>query len=132
MNDQFSLMLVTDPKSESRLPLLSLDIYVPKDERFSHVKFSDFLAYALKSLAQISLPEILALCDKTIDEFDTFEDVLNLYHGGIKRPNGPTLKKIRDCIPWELFKELLRSDGERFLKFPLPDVIKSIHKCLPL
>ncbi|KAM1195455.1 hypothetical protein ACFX13_022456 [Malus domestica] len=114
----------TDPNSESRLPLLSLDIYVPKDERFGHVKFSDFLAYGLKSLVQILLPELKSLCDKTINEFDTFEDVLHLYDGGIKLPNGPTLKKIRECIPWELLKELIRSDGERFLKFPMPDVIK--------
>ncbi|XP_009344082.3 probable linoleate 9S-lipoxygenase 5 [Pyrus x bretschneideri] len=114
----------TDPNSESRLPLLSLDIYVPRDERFGHVKFSDFLANGLKSLVQILLPELKSLCDKTINEFDTFDDVVNLYEGGIKLPNGPTLKKIRERIPWELLKELIRSDGERFLKFPMPDVIK--------
>lgn len=90
------------------------------------MKFSDFLAYALKSLVQILLPELRSLCDKTINEFDTFEDVLDLYEGGIKLPNGPTLKKLRDRVPWELLKELLRSDGERFLKFPMPDVIKGI------
>ncbi|KAF5465688.1 hypothetical protein F2P56_015669 [Juglans regia] len=114
----------TDPNYESRLPLLSLDIYVPRDERFGHVKFSDFLAYALKSLVQILLPELKSLCDKTINEFDTFEDVLNLYEGGVKLPNGPTLSKIRERIPWELLRELVRNDGERFLKFPIPDVIK--------
>ncbi|XP_040987357.1 probable linoleate 9S-lipoxygenase 5 [Juglans microcarpa x Juglans regia] len=114
----------TDPNCESRLPLLSLDIYVPRDERFGHVKFSDFLAYALKSLVQILLPELKSLCDKTINEFDTFEDVLNLYEGGVKLPNGPTLSKIRERIPWELLRELVRNDGERFLKFPIPDVIK--------
>ncbi|XP_041000788.1 probable linoleate 9S-lipoxygenase 5 isoform X3 [Juglans microcarpa x Juglans regia] len=114
----------TDPNSESRLPLLSLDIYVPRDERFGHVKFSDFLAYSLKSLVQILLPELASLCDKTINEFDTIKDVLNLYERGIKLPNGPTLGKIRECIPWELLRELVRNDGERFLKFPMPDVIK--------
>ncbi|KAL5541595.1 hypothetical protein UlMin_009305 [Ulmus minor] len=113
-----------DPKSEKRLPLLSLDIYVPRDERFGHVKFSDFLAYALKSLVQVLLPELASLCDKTINEFDTFEDVLNLYEGGVKLSNGKTLSKIRERIPWELLRELARSDGERFLKFPIPDVIK--------
>ncbi|GAV88214.1 Lipoxygenase domain-containing protein/PLAT domain-containing protein [Cephalotus follicularis] len=113
-----------DPNSESRLPLLSLDIYVPRDERFGHIKFSDFIAYALKSLVQVLLPEISSLCDKTINEFDSFEDVLNLYEGGIKLPNGHTVSKIRDRIPWELLKELVRNDGERFLKFPVPDVIK--------
>uniref|UniRef100_A0A5B7BRB5 Lipoxygenase n=1 Tax=Davidia involucrata TaxID=16924 RepID=A0A5B7BRB5_DAVIN len=110
-----------DSESESRLPLLSLNIYVPRDERFSHVKFSDFLAYAVKSLSQILLPEISTLFDK---EFDTFQEVLDLYEGGLKLPNGLTLSKLRDCIPWEMLKELLRSDGERFLKFPIPDVIK--------
>uniref|UniRef100_A0A2P2KIK4 Putative linoleate 9S-lipoxygenase 5 n=1 Tax=Rhizophora mucronata TaxID=61149 RepID=A0A2P2KIK4_RHIMU len=113
-----------DPNSESRLPLLSLDIYVPRDERFGHLKFSDFLAWALKSLVQVLLPEITSLCDKTINEFDTFEDVLNLYEGGVRLPSGSSVTKFRDRIPWELLKELVRNDGERFLKFPMPDVIK--------
>ncbi|KAK3190024.1 hypothetical protein Dsin_029585 [Dipteronia sinensis] len=113
-----------DPNSESRLPLLSLDIYVPRDERFGHIKFSDFLAYALKSLVQVLLPEITSLCDKTINEFDTFQDVHNLYEGGLKLPSRQTVGKVRDHIPWEMLKELVRNDGERFLKFPMPDVIK--------
>lgn len=114
----------TDPNSEKRLPLLSLDIYVPRDERFGHLKFSDFLAYALKSLVQVLLPELTSLCDKTINEFDTFEDVLRLYEGGLKLPSGHTLSKMRERIPWELLRELARTDGERFLKFPIPAVIK--------
>ncbi|CAH2053028.1 unnamed protein product [Thlaspi arvense] len=114
----------TDPKSESRLALLNLNIYVPRDERFSHVKFSDFLAYALKSVTQVLVPEIASLCDKTINEFDSFEDVFHLYDGSIKLANGHTIAKLRDIIPWEMFRELVRNDGERFLKFPLPDVLK--------
>ncbi|KAI9196245.1 hypothetical protein LWI28_022251 [Acer negundo] len=113
-----------DPNSESRLSFLSLDIYVPRDERFSHIKFSDFLAYALKSLFQVLLPEITSLCDKTINEFDTFQDVHNLYEGGLKLPSRLTVSKLRAHIPWEMLKELVRNDGERFLKFPMPDVIK--------
>ncbi|KAG2317397.1 hypothetical protein Bca52824_020519 [Brassica carinata] len=114
----------SDPKSESRLALLNLNIYVPRDERFSHVKFSDFLAYALKSVTQVLVPEIASLCDKTINEFDSFEDVFHLYDGSIKLANGHTISKLRDIIPWEMFRELVRNDGERFLKFPLPDVLK--------
>lgn len=116
--------MVTDPNSEKRLPLLSLNIYVPRDERFSHLKFSDFLAYALKSLLQVLHPEITSLCDKTINEFDTFDDVHNLYEGSVKLPNAKTVSKIRDRIPWAMLKELVRNDGERFMKFPIPDVIK--------
>ncbi|KAI3469558.1 hypothetical protein Pfo_026221 [Paulownia fortunei] len=113
-----------DPNSESRLFLLNLNIYVPRDERFNQVKFSDFIGYSLKSLGQVIIPEIKAVFDKTINEFDTFQDVLNLYEGGIKLPHGHTLHKIRECVPWELVRELVRSDGEQFLKFPMPDVIK--------
>ncbi|KAL0348840.1 UNVERIFIED_CONTAM: Linoleate 9S-lipoxygenase 5 [Sesamum angustifolium] len=76
-----------DPNTESRLFLLSLNTYVPRDEKFNQVKFSDFI-------------------------------------GGIKLPDGHTLHKIRACVPLELVRELIRSDGERFLKFPMPDVIK--------
>ncbi|KAG5577432.1 hypothetical protein H5410_057566 [Solanum commersonii] len=67
----------TDPKSESRIPLLmSLDIYVPRDERFGHIKLSNFLTYALKSIVQFLIPEFQALFDSTPDEFDSFEDIV--------------------------------------------------------
>ncbi|XP_042517026.1 probable linoleate 9S-lipoxygenase 5 [Macadamia integrifolia] len=115
----------SDHTSESRINLLmSLDIYVPRDERFGHLKMSDFLAYALKALVQFLLPEFKALCDRTPNEFDTFQDVLDLYERGIQLPNGPTVDKVRDKIPLELLKELFRSDGERLLKFPTPQVIQ--------
>lgn len=113
------------------MPPLGLDIYVPRDERFTHVKLSDFLAYALKSVGQVLVPEIVALFDKTINEFDSFEDVLKLYEGGIKLPDHH-LNKLRQCIPWEMLKELVRSDGEPFLKFPMPDVIKGTKRAFKL
>lgn len=116
--------MLTDPKSESRLPLLSLDFYVPRDEQFTRIKFSEYLAYSLKSVAQVTLPEIVSLCDKTINEFDSFEDVLRIYEGGIELPKLTLLGKIKERIPWAMMKEIVRNDGERFFKFPMPDVIK--------
>ncbi|KAJ9681972.1 hypothetical protein PVL29_018052 [Vitis rotundifolia] len=114
-----------DPNTESRLPLvMSLNIYVPRDERFGHLKMSDFLAYALKSIVQFLLPEFEALCDGTPNEFDSFQDVLDLYEGGIKVPEGPLLDKIKDNIPLEMLKELVHTDGEHLFKFPMPQVIK--------
>ncbi|ESW04996.1 hypothetical protein PHAVU_011G143000 [Phaseolus vulgaris] len=56
---------------------------------------------------------------------DSFKDVFKLYVGGIKVSEG-ILKNVRDKIPAELLKELLRTDGERFLKFPVPQVIKEV------
>ncbi|KAG9153092.1 hypothetical protein Leryth_012353 [Lithospermum erythrorhizon] len=113
-----------DPSTESRLSLLNLNIYVPRDERFSQLKFSDFIAWAIKSLGQVLIPEIAAVFDKTINEFDSLEDILRLYDGGIKLANNQTLDKIRKFIPFELLRELARNDGENLLKFPMPDVIK--------
>ncbi|KAK7842091.1 putative linoleate 9s-lipoxygenase 5 [Quercus suber] len=103
----------TDPNTESRLELLmSLNIYVPRDERFGHLKLSDFLAYALKSVGQFLKPELESLFDSTPSEFDSFKDVLKLYEGGIKLPDG-LLKTIRDNIPAELLKEVFPTDEDR-------------------
>ncbi|KAK4282802.1 hypothetical protein QN277_014133 [Acacia crassicarpa] len=114
----------SDPNTESRLSLaMSLNIYVPRDERFGHLKLADFLAYALKSIVQVLKPELESLFDSTPNEFDSFEDVIKLYEGGIKVPEG-ILKDIRDNIHAELLKEILRTDGEPLLKFPKPLVIK--------
>ncbi|CAI9118507.1 OLC1v1020087C2 [Oldenlandia corymbosa var. corymbosa] len=117
-------MGVPDQKLETRLALVNLDVYVPRDEQFSHIKFSDFLAFAVKSLGQVQLPEIASVFDKTINEFHSFKDILKLYKEGIKLPDNRAMSKLKQCISWELLKELIRSDGEGFLKFPLPDVIK--------
>ncbi|XP_043691952.1 probable linoleate 9S-lipoxygenase 5 isoform X1 [Telopea speciosissima] len=115
----------TDPNTESRLPLvLSLDIYVPRDERFGHLKLSDFLAYALKAVVQFLLPELKDFCDNTPNEFETFKDVLDLYEGGLRLPNGSKLNKLDNKIPLELLKELIHSDGDGILQYPMPQVIK--------
>ncbi|KAG2401436.1 linoleate 9S-lipoxygenase [Vigna angularis] len=88
-------------------------IYVPRDEQFGHVKFSDFLAYAVKSVSQVMLPEITSLCDKTFNEFDTFEDVLRIYKGCIKLPSDSLVKKLRELVPYELVRELIRNDESK-------------------
>ncbi|KAE8733424.1 Linoleate 9S-lipoxygenase A [Hibiscus syriacus] len=116
----------TDPfsthhRTESRIPLLmSSNIYVPRDERFGHLKMSYFLAYALKSIVQFIIPELQDLTDKTHNEFDSFEDVLKLYYGGVKLPSGPLLDNIINNIPLEMLKEIFRTDGAQLLKFPVP------------
>ncbi|CAL9764220.1 unnamed protein product, partial [Musa acuminata subsp. burmannicoides] len=66
----------TDPKTESRLPLLNLNIYVPRDERFGHLKMGDFLTYAIKAISTGLLPTLQAIFDITPNEFDSFEEVL--------------------------------------------------------
>ena len=120
----FSVMISTDPKIQTRLsPLLSINIYVPRDERFGHLKMSDFVAYALKAIAQFLKPELETAFSSTPNEFDKLQDILNLYEGGIELPND-LLQNIRKNIPAETLKEIFRTDGEGLLKFPVPQVIK--------
>ncbi|XVF41922.1 hypothetical protein PTKIN_Ptkin01aG0319600 [Pterospermum kingtungense] len=115
----------SDPNTESRIPLLlSLNIYVPRDERFGHLKMSDFLAYALKSIVQFIVPELEDLTDGTRNEFDSFEDVLELYYGGVKLPSGPLLDNLIKNIPFEMLKEIFRTDGANLLQYPVPQVIQ--------
>ncbi|KAL5179708.1 putative linoleate 9S-lipoxygenase 5 [Glycine soja] len=97
----------SDSNSESRLNfVMSLDIYVPRDEQFIHLKLSYFLANALKSIAQVVKPELESLFDNTPKEFDSFEDVFKLYEGRIKVSES-ILKNIRDKIPAEMLTETL-------------------------
>ncbi|KAH0726823.1 hypothetical protein KY284_002688 [Solanum tuberosum] len=73
---------------------------------------------------QTLLPGFEGLFDNTPNEFDSFEDVLKLYEGGIKLPVGPWLKAIIDSIPSEILKDILQTDGQGLLKYPTPQVIQ--------
>ncbi|GAU50604.1 hypothetical protein TSUD_410140 [Trifolium subterraneum] len=107
-----------DPKSEKR----SDNVYLPRDESFGHLKSSDFLVYILKSVSQNVIPILTSAVTLQFNkpEFDSFEDVRTFYEGGIKLPTN-TLSKFS---PIPFFKELLRTDGEAPLKFPLPKVVQ--------
>nr|XP_007135512.1 hypothetical protein PHAVU_010G135500g [Phaseolus vulgaris]ESW07506.1 hypothetical protein PHAVU_010G135500g [Phaseolus vulgaris] len=107
-----------DPKSEK----LAGDIYMPRDEKFGHLKSSDFLTYGLKSLSQQLLPSLENVFDSdlTWNEFDSFEEVRALHEGGIKLPTDA----LSDFSPLPVFRELFRSDGENALQLPPPHVVR--------
>lgn len=116
----------SDPETESRIPLInSLNIYVPRDERFGHLKLSDFLAYALKAVSEFIKPGLEEYFEGTPGEFDILQDVLDLYEGGFPVPEG-LFELISENIAAPLLKEIFRTDGERLFKFPMPQVIKGI------
>ncbi|KMT13761.1 hypothetical protein BVRB_4g081370 [Beta vulgaris subsp. vulgaris] len=111
-----------DPHTESRLPLMKgRDVYIPRDEKFGHVKFSDFMGDTIKSISQGVAGILDAIFDRTPKEFDSFQEVTEMFKGGIKLPQ---LKKIRDNVPTKFLKALFRSDGAPVFKYPLPDIIK--------
>ncbi|XP_047315235.1 probable linoleate 9S-lipoxygenase 5 [Impatiens glandulifera] len=117
-----------DPRYESRLSIFkSLDIYIPRDERLSHLKMCDVVAFGFKTIFQFVVPGFEALLDTTPTEFDKFEDILDVYQKGIKIPDkiSSLVRMIKEEIPFQTFKELLRTDGERFCHFPVPQIIEN-------
>jgi linoleate 9S-lipoxygenase len=112
-----------DPDSESRLSLVE-QIYVPRDERFGHLKMADFLGYSIKAIAEGIVPAIRTYVDTTPGEFDSFQDILDLYEGGLKLPDVPALEELRKRFPLQLVKDLLPAAGDYILKLPMPQIIK--------
>ncbi|PKU70072.1 probable linoleate 9S-lipoxygenase 5 [Dendrobium catenatum] len=115
----------TDPESESRLFSLDMNIYVPRDERFGHLKMSDFLGYTIKAVAKSLVPVLQAVFDKTPNTFDSYEDVLKLYEGGLPLPDIPQVQALMQALPLEMLKSILTpATGQRsFLKCPMPLII---------
>lgn len=92
---------------------------------------SDFLAYGLLSLVQGIKPALESFLGENPGEFDSFQDVLDLYRGGLKLPKA-VLDNIRKNVPSEILQEIFQIDVEQFIKYPLPDVIKGISPTCPV
>nr|TKW05047.1 hypothetical protein SEVIR_7G150800v2 [Setaria viridis] len=103
-----------NPNSESRQ---LLNIYVPCDERFGHLKVTGF--GGSYSLAEECFSLIRGLVWKQ-EEFDSFEDILELYGHGPEAPNNPLIADIRKKVP----SEFLRSINHP-LTIPFPYIIRS-------
>ncbi|KAM3356251.1 putative linoleate 9S-lipoxygenase 5 [Capsicum galapagoense] len=96
-----------DSSLESRLPLPSLNIYVPRDECFNHVKFKDFLAYSATSIGRVIIPQTASLLARPFNEFISFKHVRGFYKDNA----------AEGCMPRKMFRV-------QFHKFPIPHVIK--------
>ncbi|KAL5577514.1 hypothetical protein UlMin_019213 [Ulmus minor] len=107
-----------DSKCESKIKLFSSSItYVPRDEQFGILKTSNFFSYGAMSFWT-------QVFDSNPGEFKTFQDVLQMYKG---EPSTPLkLSELaKKSVPVKILKEVfLQTDGEWFLGFPMPHVIK--------
>jgi linoleate 9S-lipoxygenase len=83
------------------------------------LKQADFLGFGLKGLNQNVIPQFRNAFDFD-KEFDSFEEVRSIFEGGIKLPTD----LISAISPIAVVKELFRTDGEQFLKFPTPHIIQ--------
>ncbi|TMX01516.1 hypothetical protein EJD97_024363 [Solanum chilense] len=66
---------------------MSFGIYVPRDEKFTPLKMTDFIGIALKVIVQLLIPELESLGNINLNEFNSFEDILKIYGGGINLPD---------------------------------------------
>ncbi|XP_020241513.1 probable linoleate 9S-lipoxygenase 5 [Asparagus officinalis] len=115
----------SDPNSESRLG--NEDFYVPRDERFGHLKQSDFRDNLIKALVKSLIPLLNAIINGTPNEFDSFEDILRMFEGGLPVPDVPLVDEVREGIKSELLKSIVGPDqgGKRLIKFSKPHVIQA-------
>ncbi|KAI9100735.1 hypothetical protein K1719_024097 [Acacia pycnantha] len=104
---------------ESRVKFLGSN-YVPRDEEFSPLKNADFVTFGFKSVTKVLKPALKASLS---EEFNSFDEVLDLYEGGFKLPKA-LLMAVSSFIPLQKLKEAFRIDGEEFLRFQKPQVIR--------
>lgn len=98
---------------------MSFGIYVPRDEKFAPLKMTDFIGIALKVIVQLLVPELESLGNINLNEFNSFEDILKIYGGGVNLPNDVLQRSSA-----EMLKKFIQSSGHEFLKYPMPQVIK--------
>ncbi|RWW54073.1 hypothetical protein BHE74_00039372 [Ensete ventricosum] len=86
---------------------------------------TDFLTYALKGVVRVVLPVLQAIAGVIHIEFDSFEDVLKLYEDGPPVLPTPLLEELRQLVPFEMIRELVRLGScQGLLKLPRPQVIQ--------
>ena len=115
-----------DPNSESRG---DGDFYIPRDERFGHLKQNDFTIDLLKGFLRSLVPVICAIFDpsnKTPTEFGSFDDILRLFQKGLPVPNVPLVDQVMENVPFKMLRDMVSTKNklERIFKFSKPHVIQ--------
>ncbi|XP_037427188.1 linoleate 9S-lipoxygenase 1-like [Triticum dicoccoides] len=99
-------------------------IYPVGSYTYSRVFFANDVSCSVP-ITQGILPAVRTYVDTTPGEFDSFQDIINLYEGGIKLPNVPALEELRKQFPLQLIKDLLPVGGDSLLKLPVPYIIQA-------
>lgn len=124
-----------DPKSESRGQLLAL-FYIPRDEKFDQVKFSDFAAETLRSGQHAIVPILKSAVRDGDQEFGSFGEIMDMYaakKAQVVTPSNLTPQAAPNAStagtttqnPLTFIHEYAFPSGPdtKLLTFPLPGVI---------
>ncbi|KAI4303682.1 hypothetical protein MLD38_039282 [Melastoma candidum] len=102
----------SDKNTKSRILLLeSLKIYVPRDERFGHIKLADFLAFGAKSIGQFLKPELEDLLEGSPKEFNSFRDI-SISTEVVSSPRRVCPRVYREMFPWRLSRRFSLPRGK--------------------
>ncbi|KAL5562222.1 hypothetical protein UlMin_031969 [Ulmus minor] len=115
-----------DPLTESRPDMISLDIFVPPDERFSSKKLSDFISSSAQAAVYCLSHEAKQLFEQESDDYNSFDEVHNMFSGNRSRSQeveGWIAEKLKNVLPAKLFKEVADVNKKNPQKFPIPQII---------
>lgn len=100
-------------------------MYVPRDETFEEIKQNTFSAGRLKALLHNLIPSITASLSSSDIPFACFTDIDKLYSDGFLLRDEEH-KEVGYQFLGKLMNQVL-TVGERFLKYEIPAIIKSMY-----
>ncbi|ERN20140.1 probable linoleate 9S-lipoxygenase 5 [Amborella trichopoda] len=114
-----------DPSSESRLELLDvINIYVPRDERFSPLKMSEFIKNSIEAIVHFLIPVAKSFFQKDIQNFTTFREIRELFNDRNRILDNVVAEKLKKLVPQELMAQIVKTIRENSTKFPVPQIIQ--------
>ncbi|KAJ4757480.1 Lipoxygenase [Rhynchospora pubera] len=115
-----------DGVTETRGNFLNLDYYVPPDDRFSPVKFSEFITSAIQAVIHFVIPEVKSLFQGDINNFRSFEQLKRDLYAEPRHSAAfemMAMEKLKTIVPDEVYKDVTKSIKKNPAKFPVPQVI---------
>ncbi|CAK7349233.1 unnamed protein product [Dovyalis caffra] len=138
----------TEPSTESQTQTISLDIYVPPDERFSPKKLSEFTSNSIQATLHFVIADAKSLFKQDSRSFESFDEIRDMFsskrsqavEGKVKEKlkgkvkeklkgkvkeklKGKVKEKLKKLVPYEHFKKITYASKEDLMKFPLPQII---------
>ena len=111
------------PSYEGRKQLcFTQAFYIPPDEQFPQESLSNFRAHFLRAFSKVVIPKIVSTVKP---EFCSLKEVKNLYSKGISCLTDITASLAKEIVPGKTIKQLLNTDDQAILRFPLPSIISS-------
>ncbi|XP_058196669.1 probable linoleate 9S-lipoxygenase 7 isoform X2 [Rhododendron vialii] len=104
---------------------ITLDMYVPPDERVSPQKLSELISNSIQAGLHFILPEAkLLFTNASTGSFESFDEICDLFTSSRSQVlEGWVAEKLKSMLPPEIFKKITRASKKNRTKFPLPQVI---------